>query len=581
VAHTIKGRGLRCEAMSGNHSAMLEEDEVRELRKKVGLFGDDLYAFERFDEKSPEGKYLKDRGDFLTQGIQACEKLKKDNLETFKKETFSAGLLENFPKSLDINLKFVPFIHTQWILGQMSAKLNRIADTYIEGVKQEKPLTEGEKLWKPIANHLITLAPDVGSSTNLNASMDGKVFAPDTPDYELEYGVKDENAPDIVPKENESSRHLRFEIAEGNAMSCMGSLGKMGYFTGIPLVPIMTIYDFFIKRALDQLFYNSYWKSRFILVGTPSGITLSPEGAQHAWKSDIQIANLITWEPAYALEFEWIFVDALRRHVDYFCRGEENADNTLNRAGVLIRGVTRAIEQKEMLNRLKKHKRFTGKTDADILESTRKDCLEGGYYAVDYRGYPNYNPGENVVTICSMGALITESLKASDLLLEKGIYANVIQVSSPDLLCGTLGADTNYAHLRKNLGVTGDLHLKLYEGAAKSDAAYPPKVFGPLSTPVGRAQTLTLGGRRVPIVSVHDGEHGLLDSLGGVVGTLQKALAVRKHSKSGRPADIYAYHGLDGASVAKACEEALAESAFTVTSIAPESLAAMGHELHS
>ena len=48
----------------------------------------------------------------------------------------------------------------------------------------------------------------------------------------------------------------------------------------------MTVYDFFIKRALDQYFYSLYWKSSFILGGTPSGVTLSPEGAQHGWKSD-------------------------------------------------------------------------------------------------------------------------------------------------------------------------------------------------------------------------------------------------------------------------------------------------------
>jgi pyruvate dehydrogenase E1 component len=582
VAHTIKGWHLKCEAMSGNHSAMLEEDEVRELRKKAGLFGDDLTSFERFDEKSPEGKYLKDRSDFLWKGIQSCEKLKQDNLTQFKKEVDTAGLLKNFPKSLDINLKFVPFIHTQWMLGQMSAKLNRIADTYVEGVKQAaKPLTDAEKLWKPIANHVVTLAPDVGSSTNLNASMDGKVFAPDMTDYESEYGVKDSTAPDIVPKEAEVSRHLRFEIAEGNAMSCLGSLGKMAYFTGLPLVPVMTIYDFFIKRALDQLFYNCYWKSHFILVGTPAGVTLSPEGAQHAWKSDVQIANMITWEPTYALEFEWIFVDAIRRHVDCFTNGE-NASNTLNRAGVLIRGSTRALEQKEMLNRLKKHKRFEGKSDAEILESTRQDCLEGAWYVVDHRGYPHYRPGENVINIFAMGSPLTEALKASDKLLEKGIFANVIHVSSPDLICGNLGEDTNFHHLRQGLGIHGDLYLKT-ESKNSTQEAYPPKLYGPAISK--RAQIMTLGGRRIPIVSVHDGERGLLDNIGSIVGTLQKVLAVKKHSKSGRPVDIYNYHGLDSDSVAKACEEALNESAFTAAEImddySVQKLSEMGIELQN
>ena len=91
-------------------------------------------------------------------------------------------------------------------------------------------------------------------------------------------------------------------------MSCMGSYGKLRDILGIPLIPLMTVYDFFIKRALDQYFYNLYWNASFILVGTPSGVTLSPEGAQHCWKSDIQIPNQITWEPFYCQETRLDFI---------------------------------------------------------------------------------------------------------------------------------------------------------------------------------------------------------------------------------------------------------------------------------
>ena len=97
---------------------------------------------------------------------------------------------------------------------------------------------------------------------------------------------------------------MRFEIAEANCMSAAGSFGKLGDDLGLPFLPLMTVYDFFIKRALDQLYYDLYWGSEFVLVGTPSGVTLSSEGAQHSWKSDIQIPNLITWEPAFAIEME-------------------------------------------------------------------------------------------------------------------------------------------------------------------------------------------------------------------------------------------------------------------------------------
>jgi pyruvate dehydrogenase E1 component len=340
----------------------------------------------------------------------------------------------------------------------------------------------------------------------------------------------------------------------------------------------MTVYDFFIKRALDQLFYNAYWNSSFICVGTPAGIALSPEGAQHAWKSDVQIANCVTWEPAYALELDWILTDACRRHILSFVEGKDSPNGNAGRTGVIIRGVTRALDQKELLKRLKTHKRFEGKAEDEILESTRKDCLEGGFYVLDYRGHVGYRPSENVVHIFSMGALITEALKASDELLKEGIFANVIQVSGTDLLLGNLAEKNNYRHLKQGLGISGDLYLKISQAAAATKpngnaSHYPPAVYAPKPVDLitanasGIAQLLTLGGRRIPVVSVHDGEPGLLDNIGSVLGTLQKTLAVRKHSKSGRPSDVFEYHGVDAVSVKNAAKKILEDSAFTGVSI--------------
>ena len=71
----------------------------------------------------------------------------------------------------------------------------------------------------------------------------------------------------------------------------------------------------------------------------------------------------------------------------------------------------------------------------------------------------------------------------------------------------------------------------------------------------------TLSGQRVPIVSVHDGEPGLLDNIGSVVGTRQEALAVRKHSKCGRPKDIFGYQKIDSDAIFEACGKVLSESA--------------------
>ena len=568
IAHTVKGLGLRCAAQSTNHSAMLEESEVVELRAKIGLTGKDLKAFEHFDDASAEGKFLKTRGTELWNGMEDVKKLRKENLQSVRSIMDSTNATTAFPTEIGINLKLVPLIHTQWMLGQITAKLSRIADTSIvdADVKApQRPLTAEEKKFKAAARLLISMAPDVGTSTNLNSSMDGRIYGADTEDFEKEYGVKDTKAPDIVPHESDHSRYIRFDIAEGNAMTCVGSYGKMGELMGVPFIPLMTVYDFFIKRALDQMFYNLYWNASFIAVGTPAGITLSPEGAQHAWKSDIQIANMITWEPAYAIELDWIITESVRRHLFSYFEGKDSPNGNAGRTGVLIRGVTRSLEQKEMLKRLKTHKRFAGQSDEAILESTRKDVLEGGWYIVDHRGQPGYRPSENVVNLFAMGSLVTEALAASDALLAEGIFANVIMVSSSDLLLGNLADKNGYRHLKKGLGITGDLYLAVQSGKKESIPNgvehYPPEYFGP--KPLNLGQALTLGGRRIPVVSVHDGEPGLIDNIGSVVGTIQKTLAVRKHSKSGRPSDVFKYHGVDRDSLVKVCKAALEESAYS------------------
>jgi pyruvate dehydrogenase E1 component len=293
VAHTVKGWGLRSAAAPGNHSALPSQDEVDELREAQELPAGKLFA--RFDAQTEEAKYLKERGEQLYREIKEQNALKEKNLKMFAEKLHKHG---EIPTSLGINLKMASYPHTQWMLGQCTAKLTRIANTPFEGKGDQKPLPTDERPWKLPGELMVSMAPDVGTSTNLNPAMDGKIFgAPVVPDWESDLGVKDKKTPDLVPGEEASDRFLRFEIAEGNVMSCLGSYGKLRDILGIPLLPLMTVYDFFVKRAHDQFFYDLYWKSSFILVGTPSGVTLSPEGAQHGWKSDLQIPNQITWEP--------------------------------------------------------------------------------------------------------------------------------------------------------------------------------------------------------------------------------------------------------------------------------------------
>jgi len=552
VAHTLKGWGLEMAAKQGNHSSIPNKKEMDLLQEKQGLPADQLFS--GFAASSAEGKFLTQRGTEIQKQMEAQYSLRDKNKKKYLEKAQNLGR----PESMDINLKMASYPHTQWMLGQCTAKLTRIANT--SDGKDKKPLTDSEKPWKLAGEMLTTMAPDVGTSTNLNPAMDGKIFgAPIVEDLESEVGVKDKKLPDLIPGEENSDRFVRFEIVEANTMSCMGSYGKLRETLGIPILPLMTVYDFFIKRAHDQFFYNLYWKSSFILVGTPSGVTLSPEGAQHGWKSDFQIPNQITWEPAFCVELDWILSDAIQRHLNF--------DND-GRSGVVIRGVTRGIDQKLLLKNLKKQKRFKTETssllclddypldgatlesevattaDTEILNQLKSDVLAGAYYLVDYRGYANYEPGDNVVHIFAMGSLVNEALEASNALLERGIYANVIVVTSSDLLVGNLAHDNSYDWLKSGLQISGEIVLQpLPNGNA---------------TP---GEVRTLSGQRVPIVSVHDGEPGLLDNLGSIVGTRQESLAVRKHSKCGRPKDIYGYHKIDSAAIIEACGKVLSESA--------------------
>ncbi len=547
VAHTVKGWGLDMYAAPGNHSELPKEDEV------VGLLGTEGLTLERpfapFAADGEEGRYLAQRGERMRAGIDQWRALRQRNREAVRARIRAAG---GVPRSLDIDTRKFPRAHTQWMWGQLAAKLARIgahSELRRTGRSGELPeLTDKERQWEASADLILTMSPDVGTSTQISPVMDNKVYGThtedeaDVADVEQRLGVT-RKRPQLLPTTEPFTRHIRFEIAEANCMSAVGSFGMMGHYAGIPFFPIMTVYDFFIKRALDQLFYDLYWGAEFVILGTPSGVTLSSEGAQHSWKSDLQIPNLITWEPIFAIEVDWILCESIRRHFD---------DENEGRRGILIRAVTRGMEQKEGLRRLRRHPRFRSNpadlqseplSDEAILEQARKDCLSGAYWLVDFRGQPDYEPGVNVVNVFCMGSVASEALAASDRLRPQGIYANVIAVSSPDLLLGNLAAQNDWAHLRHGLGLDGNLHLAP-RGAVDS-----------------RAELVTLAGRRVPVVSVHDGEAGLLDNIGSKLGVRQEALAVRKFSKCGRPDQVYAYQHIDADAVIEACGKVLAETA--------------------
>lgn len=552
ILHTVKGHGLECAFDPANHSTLPSQEEIDTLLGTAGLGVD--RPFEPFGEGTPEAAFLAQRGQAFREGMARVESLRDENRVAARERMEAAG---GVPESLEIDLSLFPVAHTQWMWGQLANKLVRI------GTTEDAELNELEQRFKPAADYVMTLSPDVGTSTNIQNLMNDRVYGPEDDRDEIERAIEvSYRHPGLVTSRDEGTRHLRFEIAEANCMSAVGSFGKMAHYMGLPFFPIMTVYDFFLKRALDQLYYDLYWRSEFVILGTPSGVNLSSEGAQHSWKSDIQMPNLITWEPLFAREVDWILCDALQRQME---------DRNEGRRGVLIRAVTRAIPQKTLIQWVGRQAWAKGAgaegvelcpADADeswgqatreselatlpedqLLARVREHSLAGGYHLIDWRGYAGYTPGENVVNIFVMGSVATEAIEASEQLLDRGVFGNVIVVSSPELLLGILGEFDGYAHLREGLGINGDLH------------GVPSRVDH-------GAELLSIAGRRVPAVAVCDGEAGLLDNIGSVVGVRQKTLAVRRFAKCSRPDQAFAYQELDAPAIVDAVGEVLSETAF-------------------
>ena len=71
-----------------------------------------------------------------------------------------------------------------------------------------------------------------------------------------------------------------------------------------------TVYDPFVYRGADQLNYACYQNARFLLVGTPSGVTLAPEGGAHQSIGTPLIGmaqdGLAAFEPAFVDELSVI-----------------------------------------------------------------------------------------------------------------------------------------------------------------------------------------------------------------------------------------------------------------------------------
>jgi pyruvate dehydrogenase E1 component len=354
-----------------------------------------------------------------------------------------------------------------------------------------------------LAARIVTTSPDVTVSTNLGTWVNRRhLFA--------RQAQADVFQAERIPSAQKwqfspSGQHIELGIAEMNLMLLLGAAGLSHSLFGERLLPIGTIYDPFIARGLDALNYACYQSARFLLVGTPSGVSLAGEGGAHQSIGAPLIGmaqdGLAAFEPAFADELaviiDWAF--------DYMQRdGEPREDlvawpRDVSGGSVYLRLTTRPIEQPPR------------KLDAALSDS----IIRGGYWL-----RPPTPQCE--VAIVYQGVLANEAIEAAGKLGSDGNNIAVLAVTSAD---------------RLNAGWHG-----VQRGRRQGDIAATSHVEALLGDLP----------RHAGLVTVIDGHPATLSWIAGVRGHRTISLGVEHFGQTGTVHDLYRHFGIDAVSIANA-----------------------------
>ena len=252
----------------------------------------------------------------------------------------------------------------------------------------------------PLADAIVTTSPDVTVSTNLGGWVNqrGLFSTTERNDRFREASIASPQRWIMGPK----GQHIELGIAESNLFLLLGALGLSGELFGRRVIPIGTLYDPFINRGLDALNYACYQDARFLLVATPSGLTLAPEGGAH---QSIHTPLIGMAQPGLTY-FEPAFVDELTEILRWAFSHLQAPDG----GSVYLRLSTRILDQPR-------------RREADWIEP----MLAGAYWQVPPQ------PGARLA-LAYAGAVAPEVLDAFDQVLEDEPGAGLLAVTSPDLL---------------------------------------------------------------------------------------------------------------------------------------------------
>ena len=467
IAYTIKGYGLPFAGHKDNHAGLMTPAQMETLRAAMNIRpGHEWDRFEGLRQPAENIQAFLDRVPFASGGERRLQAPRID-----------------VPAELAVTIQ-----------SQMSTQLGFGA-----------LLNELARGTTPLAARIVTTSPDVTVSTSLGPWVNRrKLFAREA----LADTFKSERIPSTFNWEfSPTGQHIELGIAEMNLFALLSALGLSHAINGERLLPIGTLYDPFIARGLDALNYACYQDARFILVATPSGITLAPEGGAHQSIGTplIGIAQdgLAAFEPAYvdelAIVLAWAF-DYIQRRRDA-PPSEHSYLHDETGGSVYLRLSTRPIEQ----------------IKRTIDPETRQSIIEGAYWM--------RKPGPNCqIVVAYTGTVSPEALQAVGLMAEDRRDVGLLAVTSADRLHAAWTA----AHRARERGL---VHAR----------SHVEQLFAELPSHAG-------------IVTVLDGHPATLGWLGAVHGHRTRPLGVEHFGQTGSIADLYRHYGIDADAIVSAAQ---------------------------
>lgn len=459
IAYTIKGQGLPFAGHKDNHSGLMTLDQMAGFKKGMGVAdGQEWDKFAGLDVKAPELQAFLNAAPFNAEGRR-------------RTEAPVVAIPAALPKLNDKKSS------TQEGFGKI---LNAIAADDSE-----------------LSRRIVTTSPDVTVSTNLGAWVNRRGLWAHTEAEDAFRELKVVSAQ--LWRKTPRGQHIELGIAENNLFIQLAALGLSHEIFGARLLPIGTLYDPFIARGLDALNYACYQDARFMVVATPSGVTLAPEGGAHQSIHSPLIGigqpGLLSYEPAHVDELAVL----MRHGLEYMQQPKGGS--------IYLRLSTRSLPQPERILTLEQE----------------KDIVFGGYW---------YAPPEQGadVAIVAMGAVTPEAIAAHQSVVRDFAGAGLLVLTSPDRL------HMDWLAQQRNRGRT--------VGQIDRSASPVERLLAPLS-------------RNARLVTVLDGHPLALSWLGSVRGQRVVPLGIEGFGQSGDIPDLYRTYKLDAAAIIDAVARAI------------------------